>query len=172
MWNFKHFAVYRGTTSGFDASAMEPIATPTEASYVDADVVVGNTYYYRISTSDFSGNASPFSSEISLVVTSVQAVDLVAIPDDFVLSQNYPNPFNPSTEITFGLPAEASVRLVVYNILGEKIRTLANSSYGAGHYRLVWDGFDDNNRQVAPGMYLYRLEAGATVLTKKMMLIK
>lgn len=170
--DFKYFSVYRSTSSGFDPESMEPIGTSTEPSYTDATVMIGNTYYYRLSTSDFSGNESTFSGEISLVVTSVKASDLTVIPDDFVLTQNYPNPFNPSTEISFGVPREEFVRVVVYNVLGKHVRTLAEGTFAPGHYKLIWEANDDLGNKVGPGLYLYRLESASFRMTKKMMMIK
>jgi flagellar hook assembly protein FlgD len=86
--------------------------------------------------------------------------------------QNYPNPFNPSTEITFGLPKEEYVTVAVYNILGEKIRTLAEGNFGEGYHRFVWNAKDELGNAVAPGMYIYRLEGNSQTMTKKMILLK
>jgi hypothetical protein len=166
----KYFALYRGTASGFDPA--EPIATTTDPTFTDVDVTIGMTYYYRVSSTDFAGNKSELSSEFALLVTSVEGVELAAVPDDYVLLQNYPNPFNPSTEIAFGLPKEDHVTLVVYNVLGARVRTLAEGTFAAGHHSLVWQGDNDRGQNVGPGMYFYRLETSSTTLTMKMILLK
>ena len=88
------------------------------------------------------------------------------------LAQNYPNPFNPQTTIAFSIAERANVRVAVYNVNGALVRTLANESRAAGAYELTWDGRDDGGRQVASGVYFYRLTAGSFTQTKKMVLLK
>ena len=94
---------------------------------------------------------------------------LPARPD---LEQNYPNPFNPSTAIPFALPRSGAVQLEIYDILGQKIRTLASGRTGAGYYTMVWNGRDDFGRQAAAGVYFYLLQTGDFRQTRKMTLIK
>lgn len=88
------------------------------------------------------------------------------------LSQNYPNPFNPRTTIAFSLAQRANIRVAVYDVNGALVRTLANESRAPGAYELTWDGRDDGGRQVASGVYFYRLTAGNFTQTKKMVLLK
>lgn len=94
------------------------------------------------------------------------------MPSNSTLSQNYPNPFNPSTKIEFTLPKASRVTLEVYDLLGQKVRTLAYGHMAAGRHSVSWNGADDAGRQVASGTYFYRLNAGSTFETRKMMLIK
>jgi flagellar hook assembly protein FlgD len=94
------------------------------------------------------------------------------LPTDFTLEQNYPNPFNPSTRIDFSLPVAGDVTLMIYDVLGRSIRTLASGSYAAGHHTVTWDSRDGSGQTVASGVYFYRLEAGGTSTTRKMMLLK
>ncbi|MBK7141797.1 MAG: T9SS type A sorting domain-containing protein [bacterium] len=95
-----------------------------------------------------------------------------SLPTDFTLEQNYPNPFNPSTRIDFSLPVAGDVTLVIYDVLGRSIRTLASGSYAAGHHTITWDSRDGSGQAVASGVYFYRLEAGGRSTTRKMMLLK
>ena len=92
-------------------------------------------------------------------------------PDDgkgsIIVTQNYPNPFNPATEISFSLSEATHVRLEVYNVMGQHITTLIDSYLEAGGHTVTWDG-----KGSASGVYLYRLEAGEFVATKKMLLLK
>ena len=94
------------------------------------------------------------------------------LPNAFSLSQNYPNPFNPSTRIDFTLPRAARVSLDVFNVLGQKIRTLALGLLTAGHRTITWDGTNDQRQVVSTGVYFYRLTAGEYVESKKMVLLK
>ena len=97
---------------------------------------------------------------------------LDAIPEAYGLSQNMPNPFNPSTTISYEVPESGAVKLVVYNLLGQQVRTLVNDNIEAGYHTIVWDGADEFNRQVASGIYIYKMHAGAFNATKRMMFLK
>jgi len=88
------------------------------------------------------------------------------------LEPNYPNPFNPSTAIPFALPARGDVLLVIFNVLGQKTRTLVSGPMDAGYHTLVWNGHDDLGRQVGTGVYFYLLETGDFRRVRKMTLIK
>ncbi len=89
------------------------------------------------------------------------------IPDKFELSQNYPNPFNPATKIEYSIPSNGMVRLSVYNILGEQVKTLVNHEQKAGPYRVSFDA-----STLASGVYFYTLQSGSKNISKKMMLLK
>ena len=93
-------------------------------------------------------------------------------PGVFVLHPNVPNPFNPSTAIHFELPQRADVRLAVYDLLGQKVRTLVAAELAAGAHRTVWDGRDAAGRAVGNGVYFYRLQAGEYVQMRRMLLLK
>lgn len=93
-------------------------------------------------------------------------------PDVFSLSQNYPNPFNPSTEIQFQVPQVSQVTITLFNLLGQKVRTLVNSQMEPGSYKTVWDGRNDFGQKVASGIYIYRMNAGEFSSVKKMILMK
>ena len=105
-------------------------------------------------------------------------IDKSEIPKVFALSQNYPNPFNPVTKIKYQLPKVSKVKLEIFNILGQKVRTLINEQKEAAYYQLKWDGLNDWGRQSSTGIYFYRLTAEAIdgnkkyVKNKKMLLIR
>jgi len=88
------------------------------------------------------------------------------------LGQNYPNPFNPSTTITFSTRQTGRVKVNIYNIKGQLIKTMIDSEIPAGQHSLVWNGMDNNGESVASGVYFYRLETGNYKQTKKMLLMK
>ena len=91
---------------------------------------------------------------------------------NYSLSQNYPNPFNPSTVIKYDLPETRNVTLVIYNALGEKVRTLVSAVQGAGYYSVLWDSKNDSGSKVGSGMYIYALRAGDYNSVKKMVLLR
>lgn len=89
------------------------------------------------------------------------------IPQELALRQNYPNPFNPATQITYELPLQADVRLEVYDMVGRQVATLVNETVQAGVHTV---NFDAGN--LSSGVYIYRLQAGSTTLSRKLTVIK
>ena len=94
------------------------------------------------------------------------------LPTSYALSQNYPNPFNNHTQLQFSLPQTSRVRMTVMNLLGQPVRTLALTEFEAGMHRIVWDGKNDYGREVAGGIYLIQMEAGAFKQTREMLFLK
>jgi hypothetical protein len=95
-----------------------------------------------------------------------------AAPAAFALSQNYPNPFNPSTMISYSLPKSTQVSVVVYDLLGNKVKTLVNEAADAGSYEVVWNATNDLGVQVPSGNYILKMVAGDFTQTRKMTLLK
>ena len=85
---------------------------------------------------------------------------------------NYPNPFNPETTIDFNVKAESHVSIDIFNIRGQKVRTLVDDFYGAGNHKAIWNGNDDTGRAVSSGIYFYRMNADGVSSTKRMVLMK
>ncbi|HEU4435840.1 MAG TPA: FlgD immunoglobulin-like domain containing protein, partial [candidate division Zixibacteria bacterium] len=94
------------------------------------------------------------------------------LPTEYALRGNYPNPFNAKTVISFALPQESRVTLDIYNILGQKVRTLVDGTMPAGTYNQEWDGTDHNGMGVASGVYLYKLKADKFSRVDRMTLLK
>ncbi len=94
------------------------------------------------------------------------------LPESFELSQNYPNPFNPSTTISYSLPRRSDVTIEIFNLLGQRVRTLVDESQSSGPHKVEWDGRDAEGKTVSSGVYLYRLKAEGGVLSRKMILLK
>jgi hypothetical protein len=106
------------------------------------------------------------------VVVDVPDGNQPSLPATFTLSQNYPNPFNATTEINFSLARAGDVRLTIYNLLGQEVKTLVNGRISAGEHRVTWDGSDNNGSICATGLYLYRLETSESIANRKMLLLK
>ncbi len=94
------------------------------------------------------------------------------IPDGYALLQNYPNPFNPSTVIAFSLKRSGHTTLEVLDILGRRVITLTDRYLASGPKRVLWDGCDDRGKQLASGVYFYRLRTAEWTQTRKMLLLK
>lgn len=104
--------------------------------------------------------------------TDVGEDELASRTEAFQLSQNYPNPFNPGTQISFDLHKTTKVSLLVYNVFGQKVRTLIDTDLPTGRYTVSWDGKNDEGTNVSSGVYFCRLLAGDKMSTKKMTLMK
>ena len=113
-------------------------------------------------------------------VSSIEKLDLITgIPNNhpqivngFKLDNNYPNPFNPSTQISFSVGKESQVSIDIYSILGQRIKNLTSKNYSVGNYQISWDGTDNYGKQVAAGVYIYRLSSDYFTDSKKMVLMK
>jgi subtilisin family serine protease len=141
----------------FDATEIE------EGSYSATLTVAGY---------DMNGFVDQIDIPVTFIVGSTGIDDEIDLPAEFSLSQNYPNPFNPATDVSFALPRDSHVTLEIFNILGQKVRTLVDDDMEAGYQSVTWNGDDDQGRQVASGIYLYKLNAGDKTFTRKMMMLK
>ncbi|HNW60371.1 MAG TPA: T9SS type A sorting domain-containing protein, partial [bacterium] len=120
-----------------------------------SNFVTSGVYYYGMNA--------------TLTGVNTRGVTTVA---SYELGQNYPNPFNPTTTIDFSVPKASQVKLTVYNMLGQKVKTLVDRTMVAGQHTIKWDGLDDNGSAVSSGMYIYRLEGQFGVKSHKMMFLK
>jgi hypothetical protein len=154
------FVVERSNNNVWSVIAEVPAAgnsnSPKDYSYTDKNLASGK-YQYRLKIIDVGGTY-----EYSDIVDAE-----ITLPTEFSLSQNYPNPFNPTTHINYSLPFDTDVRLDIYSVNGELVRTLVNESQSAGSYNVQFDASD-----LASGTYIYRLIAKDFVQTKKMQLMK
>jgi len=125
------------------------------------------TYYWSVQAIDNLHNGSAFAEEQTFVSGPVSLDGGMELPAQVELSQNYPNPFNPSTSIRFGLPESDQVRISVYDVTGRLVSEVADTRFQAGYHVVRFDG-----SRLASGVYLYRLQTGNTVLTRKMSLVK
>ena len=117
-----------------------------------------------------------FVSEGSIIDTSACDSTTVEtdfkIPEKFLLHPPYPNPFNPITTIRYDLPEQATVNIIIYDMLGRRVKTVVKTNQEAGFKSVIWDGTNNQGKPVGAGVYLYQMQAGDFVLTKKMVLLK
>ncbi|MCK9209619.1 MAG: choice-of-anchor A family protein [Ignavibacteriaceae bacterium] len=129
----------------------------------------GKDYFWKVRSKDANGNLSYYSGtgkfKVNNSATGVE--ENKEIPTEFSLSQNYPNPFNPTTTIQFTVAKSEAIKLIIYNTLGEEVKTLINANYAPGKYSV---NFDAN--ELSSGMYIYRISSPSTMITKKMMLLR
>lgn len=108
------------------------------------------------------------------VIGHVTAIDRItnATPNQFNLAQNYPNPFNPVTQIEYSIAKTGQYSMIVYNVLGQKVRTLFNEYRTAGAHQMTWNGLDEHNLKVGTGIYFYVLQGEGQRITRKMIMLK
>ena len=130
--------------------------------FVDEDVQIGRTYYYKLEAVDIVGEGTLFGP----VAATLRG------PMSYSLSPNYPNPFNPETTINYEVPKTGRLTLKIYNVLGQEVKTLVDENLEPGYYRALWDGKDSTGRQMASGVYFYRIKSEGFAKSLKMMLLK
>lgn len=168
-----HYNIYRGwqqsKTDPIDWDSF-PAATTTNTTWTDPvvtmDISATTSVHYRVTAVDDADNESDYSNSVSTTTNNflpkigddISEIEFQTIPKGFALSQNYPNPFNPTTEIKYQLPENGLVTLSIFNVVGQEIRTLVKEQKKAGYYSAMWDGKDDSSKEVASGIYLYRIQ--------------
>jgi len=135
------------------------------------DNVPLNTYYWSVEVQDLEGETA-YSSVQTFQVDYVMGIDGSMIPVEFALLQNYPNPFNPITTLRYDIPENSRVNITIYDMLGRQVKTLINQTQDAGYRSIIWDATNDYGKPVSAGLYLYQIQAGEYMQTKKMVLLK
>ena len=158
------FHIYRASGQGLDfveIPAVDLIEDGLAFSFVDRNCEPGETYYYRV-TYEFETERNILF-EAGPVTTPVTALEL---------DQNLPNPFNPTTAIGYYVPEQSRVRLEVFDVKGSTVALLVDEIQPEGAYLEYWNGHYTDGPEAASGVYFYRLKAGKTTLTRKMILIR
>jgi Peptidase family C25/Propeptide_C25/FlgD Ig-like domain/Carboxypeptidase regulatory-like domain len=133
-------------------------------------------------TTELEGYETSTQENISVTANQTTIVDFdliqtgsddIIIPKETALLGNYPNPFNPSTTIKFALKENSQVNLEIYNVKGQKVKTLVNNKMDAGIHQVVWNGMDNKGKHVSSGIYFYRMKAGVNYTgTHKIIMLK
>ena len=126
-------------------------------------------YFYRIRASDYSDNWSDYSDAVQL---STLSNDNANVAEKFMLYQNYPNPFNPLTNMRYDLREEAFVKITIYDMFGNTVKTLVDKKKSSGFKSAQWNAKNNQGQPVSAGVYVYRIEAGKYRPTKKMIQLK
>ena len=154
QWKDVAFVKGRGTSSNIN-----------RYSYFDNNVVLNNTYEYRLKQVDLDGNKDCGSYSHTIRVK-------FAHDGLFVLSQNFPNPFSETTMISFTLPEKTRAKLEILDLFGNVLRTIADQEFNAGTLNYSWDRLCNDETYAPNGTYIYRLTAGNAVKTGKMTLVR
>jgi len=170
--NANKYRLQVGLDNAFATVVTDTLVLDTTA--VLAKPLDANTdYYWRTNAQNYGGASAWSSAQLFTTGTVLAVEEPEGVPTVFEMYQNYPNPFNPSTIIRYDVPANANVKIVIYDILGREITTLVNGVQVAGKYNVTW-----NASGLATGVYIYRMEArpenGSSAFTnvKKLLLMK
>ncbi len=136
---------------------------PHSYQFTDESVEPGAVYFYLLEDIDYQGHRTAH---------GPQSVAVLSAPETFCLEQNYPNPFNGETRIDYQLKQDGVVDLSIYNLLGQKIRTLVAQTMQAGAYSIRWDGRNEQQLPVPSGIYLYILQTDGFKQSRKMQYVK
>jgi len=170
-----------GTVSGYDI-------TENDGSFIFSNLAPGS-YKLVADKEGYSSSESPTltvdaNNNYTLSSADLGIKDITlnvgktdnTIPEMYSLKQNYPNPFNPSTKISFGLPSRSMVQIEIYNLLGQRVKTLLSGELSAGNFSLEWNGTDGGSKNVTSGVYFYKMTARSPEKSftsiKKMLLVK
>jgi len=159
-YSFNGVNVYRSEGDGEFRKLNDSPVRPECFSFEDESVLPGHEYRYKIGV--ISGDYEVYSFNATVSVP----------PKPLTLYQNYPNPFNPNTVIKFYLPQREFVSLEIFSVKGELVKVLVKRICDEGKYTVVWNGLSDRGDEVSSGVYFYRLRAGNSVITKKMVLLR
>ena len=152
---------YPGSTTN---TSFSPVSGPNSNSYSASSSFVAIT--------NISPSSSTMTADFTVSFASSNDDDERPVLPQFSLGQNYPNPFNPTTSIDYTVPTAGEVDLIIYNILGRKMRQLATGHHQAGSYTASWDGTDENGEGVPSGIYFYELITEEETTARKMLLLK
>lgn len=179
-WDAQACVPWLADSSGMGSAAVtfvsydDSVSVAAKVRYADS-LGLGGIMIYELRNGWVESQSSvklrnPLAYSVSNAIASLKSsptTDSTAVPTGFTLSQNYPNPFNPSTAISYTLLSFSHVRIIVYNILGQKIATLVDRDQDGGTYSVEF-----SSKNLPSGMYFYRMQAGASALTKRMVVVK
>jgi len=150
----------------------EQQGTQMRYSYLDQEVLRDHQYYYWLESVSLNGETENFG-PISVFVTAEEdEQEIPSIPMKIKLISAFPNPFNPYTNIRYSLPEAGDIRIDIFNLKGQLLKSFSRNHSEAGYYQLQWDGKDAMGQSMSSGVYLYRMSSGKYTETKKMVISK
>ena len=156
-------------TTGFFISNEMLADLAIEAGVNDVTVAWDVWSFDGFEATPSSSGARELNIHVDEAYASLHGIDL---PTEFALHNNYPNPFNPVTNILYDIPEVSEVNLEIYNVMGQRVRTLVQGTQEPGRYKIIWNATNDFGQALSSGMYIYRIQAGDFVSVKKLVLMK
>jgi len=175
------YYLMRAASAEIGDHGLDTNATSIELSYLDIiedmseNNVTAATLGWTVLVTDGIDTVEADNAPFSITIDGANALSAYLeglIPDEFALHQNYPNPFNPITTMRYDLPETDLVNITIYDMLGREVKTLINQTQDAGYRSVIWDATNDYGKPVSAGIYLYQIQVGEYISTKKMVLLK
>ncbi|MCK4653050.1 MAG: T9SS type A sorting domain-containing protein, partial [Candidatus Cloacimonetes bacterium] len=178
--DFPHIAYYKALGSNWNAWYKYWDGSNWHNEVVNQPM--GGGWYCRIALDSqehpriayFDQNAYDLEYASPIIPVGIEDEMTTCTDNSSIVLTNYPNPFNPTTTISFSLTTEITenTELIIYNMKGQKVKSLVNEKLDAGAHHVLWDGKDDQNKPVSSGIYFYKMKSGNYTSTKKMILLK
>jgi len=175
------YYLMRAASAEIGDHGMDTNATSITVSYVDIiedmsdNNVTAAALEWTVHVTDGIDTVEADNAPFSITIDGANALRTYLeglLPDEFALHQNYPNPFNPVTTIRYDLAENAMVNIIIHDMLGRQVKTLINRTQDAGYKSVIWNATNDYGKPVSAGIYLYQIQAGEYISTKKMVLLK
>ena len=165
----QYYTVEYSTDPNFESDVLFQYGNESYIVFDENLLEYDTEYFFRIAafTNVWSLYSDVFSGSIEFL-----DVDEAQLPLEFSLEQNYPNPFNPTTNITYSIPSDNQVVVNIFNLMGEKVKTLVDGFQTSGYKTTKWDATNEQGQSVSAGLYVYSIQAGNFNQTKKMLLLK
>ena len=175
------YYLMRAASAEIGDHGMDTNATSITVSYVDIiedmseNNVTAAALEWTVHVTDGIDTVEADNAPFSITIDGANALSTYLeglLPDEFTLHQNYPNPFNPVTTLRYDLPENSLVNIIIYDMLGREVKTLIDQNQDAGYKSVIWNATNDYGKPVSAGIYLYQIQAGEYISTKKMVLLK
>ena len=175
------YYLMRAASAEIGDHGMDTNATSITVSYVDIiedmsdNNVTAAALEWTVHVTDGIDTVEADNAPFSITIDGANALRTYLeglLPDEFALHQNYPNPFNPVTTLRYDLAEDAMVNIIIHDMLGRQVKTLINRTQDAGYKSVIWNATNDYGKPVSAGIYLYQIQAGEYIQTKKMVLLK
>jgi len=172
-WNpveqdLQYYRLERSTNDMFTENVVENFLTNN--IFTDTDLEWDTEYFYRVSAN--VGYYTDYSNTSSVMLESLDIENNPSLPFSFEVYQNYPNPFNPTTSLSYQLPEDGKVEVIIYDMMGKLIKTLVNEKQSSGQNLITWNATNNSGNQVSAGLYIYTVKTSNHRQSKKMLLVK
>ena len=166
--DLQFYRLERSTNDMFTENVVENFLTTN--TFTDTDVEWDTEYFYRVSAN--VGYYTDYSNTASLTLESLDIENSSNLPESFIVHQNFPNPFNPFTTLSYQLPKEGNVEIIIYDMAGRLVKNLILEHQTAGHKTFKWDATNNNGKPVSTGLYIYTISTRDLKQSRKMLFLK
>ena len=166
--NLQFYRLERSTSANFNENVVENFLTTN--TFTDTDLEWYTEYFYRVSAN--VGYYTDYSNTVSLTLESLDIENSSNLPESFIVHQNFPNPFNPVTNLSYQLPKEGNVQVVIYDMAGRIVKNLILEHQSAGHKTIKWNATNNNGHLVSAGLYIYTVSTRDLKQSRKMLFLK